>query len=60
MRLVNLGGDSDVRGALYGQLAGVLFGVGGIPRGWKSALLRRELLEDTADRLLTAALAPQE
>jgi len=60
LRLVNLGGDSDVRGALYGQLAGVLFGVGGIPRGWKSALLRRELLEDTADRLLTAALAPQE
>ena len=58
LAVVNEGGDADVRGALYGQLAGALYGLGAIPKGWRAALLRRELLEDTADRLLVAALAP--
>jgi ADP-ribosylglycohydrolase len=58
LRLVNLGGDSDVRGALYGQLAGALCGDQGIPKNWTSGLLRRSMIEDFADQLLTAALAP--
>jgi ADP-ribosyl-[dinitrogen reductase] hydrolase len=56
--IVNRGGDADVRGALYGQLAGALLGVEAIPKSWRNALLRRNLLENTADRLLIAALAP--
>jgi ADP-ribosylglycohydrolase len=53
---VNLGLDADVVGAVYGQLAGAIYGVGGIPPGWRNALAKRELIEDFADRLLAAAL----
>lgn len=53
---VNFGLDADVTGAVYGQLAGALYGVGGIPPGWRNALLKRELIEEFADRLLAAAL----
>jgi ADP-ribosylglycohydrolase len=53
---VNLGGDSDAIGAIYGQLAGAYYGVQGIPAAWKAALLRRDLLEDYADRLLAQAM----
>jgi len=58
LKLTNMGGDSDIRGALYGQLAGALYGIHNIPRGWSRALLRREFLENMADRLLVAALVP--
>jgi ADP-ribosylglycohydrolase len=53
---VNLGLDADVTGALFGQLGGALYGVGAIPAGWRSALLRRDLIEQLADRLLAASL----
>ncbi len=43
-------------GAVYGQLAGALYGQGAIPPGWLAALAGRALLEAMADRLLTAAL----
>ena len=52
----NLGLDSDVTGALFGQLGGALYGVGAIPPGWRSALLKRELIEQLTDRLLAASL----
>jgi ADP-ribosyl-[dinitrogen reductase] hydrolase len=57
LRVVNLGGDSDVQGALFGQLAGTLYGIDAIPKAWRAALLRRDLLETTAQRLLSAAAA---
>ena len=60
LQIVNLGGDADIHGALYGQLAGAFYGVQGIPKPWNRALLRRELLQDVADRLLVAGLAPRE
>jgi len=60
LQVVNLGGDSDIRGALFGQLAGALYGVHGIPAPWNRGLLRRGLLEDVADRLLVAGLAPRD
>jgi len=60
LETVNLGGDSDIQGALYGQLAGAVYGVQGIPKPWIHALLRRDLLEDVADRLLVAGLAPRD
>jgi ADP-ribosyl-[dinitrogen reductase] hydrolase len=53
---VNLGLDADVTGALYGQLAGALYGVNGIPSAWRKTLLKHSLIEDFADRLLAQAL----
>ena len=56
LRAANFGGDADVIGAIHGQLAGALYGAQAIPAGWLSALARRPLIEDLADRLLAAAL----
>ena len=53
---VNLGLDSDVTGAVFGQLGGAIYGIGAIPSGWRSGLLRRPLIEQLADRLLAASL----
>ena len=53
---VNFGLDADVAGAVYGQLAGAIYGVAGIPQGWRNALLGRQLIEEFADRLLAASL----
>ncbi len=59
VQVVNQGGNADIHGALFGQLAGAFYGLEGIPKHWRRAILRRELLVDTADRLLVAALAPR-
>jgi ADP-ribosylglycohydrolase len=48
---VNLGGNSDIVGAVYGQLAGAHYGVGAIPAPWCSELSRVGLIEDLADEL---------
>ena len=42
---VNLGEDADTTGAVYGQLAGGLFGASGIPAGWVDRLARRDEIE---------------
>jgi ADP-ribosylglycohydrolase len=60
LQIVNLGGDADIHGALYGQLAGALDGIDAIPKTWHRAVLRRELIVDIADRLLVAALSPRD
>ena len=52
----NLGRDSDVVSAVYGQLAGAYHGVSAIPRIWRNSLMKQEQVVDTADRLLTHAL----
>jgi ADP-ribosyl-[dinitrogen reductase] hydrolase len=56
LRAVNLGGDSDVIGAVYGQLAGAHYGVRGIPPAWLAALAQREQIAALADRLLNCAV----
>ena len=56
LQAANLGGDSDQVGAVYGQLAGLHYGAGAIPRGWRDALARHELLVDVADQLLRDSL----
>jgi ADP-ribosyl-[dinitrogen reductase] hydrolase len=56
LRVVNLGGDADVAGALYGALAGAIVGASALPAAWTGALLQRASLEAVADRLMTAAL----
>ncbi len=52
----NLGRDSDVVAAAYGQLAGAYHGVSAIPGIWRNSLMKQEVVIDTADRLLTHAL----
>jgi ADP-ribosylglycohydrolase len=52
----NLGGDSDVVAAAYGQLAGAYHGVSAIPGIWRNSLMKQEVVIDSADRLLTHAL----
>ncbi len=56
LRAVNLGGDSDVIGAVYGQLAGAHYGLAGIPRAWRQALSQSELIVELGDGLLRSAL----
>ena len=52
----NLGRDSDVVAAAYGQLAGAYHGVSAIPGIWRNSLMKQEVVIDSADRLLTHAL----
>lgn len=52
----NLGWDSDVVSATYGQLAGAYHGVSAIPGIWRNSLMKQEVVIDIADRLLTHAL----
>ena len=39
-------------GAVYGQLAGVFYGVDGIPREWRDKIAMRSLIEEYAGKLL--------
>lgn len=55
LRLVNLGGYADIQGTLFGQLAGILYGFEAIPAEWRAEVLRPQLLDSTARRLLEAA-----
>lgn len=48
---VNLGGDADTTGAVYGQLAGAYYGVEGIPEEWAEQLYRSEMIAELARRL---------
>jgi len=52
----NLGRDSDVVAATYGQLAGAYHGVSAIPGIWRNSLMKQEVIIDSADKLLTHAL----
>ena len=52
---VNLGDDADTTGAVYGQLAGALYGVMAIPKHWRQQLTRVAMIDDFAIRLAEAA-----
>ena len=45
---VNLGDDADTVGAIYGQLAGALYGRSGIPENWRGRLHDVGMIEDLA------------
>ncbi|KAH8705623.1 ADP-ribosylglycohydrolase family protein [Talaromyces proteolyticus] len=49
LAVVNLGGDADTAGAVYGALAGCWYGVEGIPGEWKEGMRRKELIEEIAE-----------
>ena len=51
---VNLGDDADTVGAVTGQLAGAVYGVGAIPARWMAPLAWRQRLSQTADALVDA------
>lgn len=48
---VNLGGDADTIGAVYGQIAGAFYGVSSIPEDWVQTLAMRDYIIDQADQL---------
>ncbi|HJS89220.1 MAG TPA: ADP-ribosylglycohydrolase family protein [Steroidobacteraceae bacterium] len=52
LHAANQGGNSDVAAAACGQLAGALYGAAAIPAPWRQGLLKRELIEAYADKLL--------
>lgn len=49
---VNLGDDADTTAAIYGQLAGAIYGIEAIPRRWLEKLVMHEEIEARADALL--------
>jgi len=44
IKAVNLAGDADTIGAVYGQIAGVFYGFDNIPKRWISILSKKEML----------------
>ena len=51
---VNLGDDADTTGAVFGQLAGAHYGIGGIPPEWRGRIVLGGMIERTAGELLAA------
>lgn len=51
LKAVNLGEDTDTTGAVTGGLAGLLYGLEGIPADWKQQLARHDDIENLAERL---------
>lgn len=49
---VNLGGDSDSIGAVYGQIAGAYYGYDAIPERWLAAIKDRSKIDDLITRFL--------
>ena len=52
----NLGGAADVIAGAVGTLAGAHYGAGAIPTMWRNSLMKLQLLEGFADRLLAHAV----
>ncbi|MCJ2110210.1 ADP-ribosylglycohydrolase family protein [Methylobacterium sp. E-025] len=51
LKAVNLGDDADTTGAITGQIAGAIYGLSGIPRGWRKKLAWQDRIEGSAARL---------
>jgi len=51
LQLVNLGGDADTLGAVYGQIAGAYWGYNAIPYEWKLGLFAEPVIRNVADQL---------
>ena len=52
----NLGGNSDVVAAACGALAGAHYTSSAIPTLWRNSLIKKQLIESSADRLLAHAM----
>ena len=55
---VNLGGDADTCGAVFGQLAGAFYAEEGIPERWRRILAHRELIQSPAGKLCRLSADP--
>jgi len=53
---VNLGGDSDTIGAVYGQIAGAYYGFDDIPERWLNAIKDREKVYELIESFLKVAM----
>ena len=53
----NLGDDADTVAAVTGQLAGALYGVGGIPGEWIEKIAWKDRLLEAGERLVAASFA---
>lgn len=51
LEAVNLGSDTDTTGAVVSGLAGLLYGHQSIPKNWLNVLVKKEYLEEVADKL---------
>ena len=51
LKAVNLGSDTDTTGAVTGGLAGLLYSWDTIPKSWLIQIVRKEDIEDLADRV---------
>ena len=45
LKAVNLGSDTDTTAAVAGALAGIVYGIGGIPREWLCRLRGKDIIE---------------
>ena len=54
---VNLGGDADTVGALYGQLAGAYYGGDSIPNSWQLGIVKWNTILYQASRLYITNVA---
>ncbi|KAJ5779555.1 ADP-ribosylglycohydrolase family protein [Penicillium paradoxum] len=50
LAVVNLGGDSDTAGAVFGGLAGAFYGFDSIPSEWVDGMQKKSFIEDIAGR----------
>jgi ADP-ribosylglycohydrolase len=54
LKAVNLGDDTDTTGSIVGALAGLFYGIGGIPQPWITTLARHDDIQDLAQRFKVA------
>lgn len=54
---INLGGDTDTVGAVYGQLAGAYYGYNKIPKEWREIIAMKTTISDMALELLDLSLS---
>lgn len=53
LRAVNLGGDTDTVAAVAGGLAGLRYGVDGVPRNWLTILRGKPIIDEVISRFAT-------
>lgn len=58
LKAVNLGGDTDTIGAVYGQIAGAYYGAKEIPKLWLDILAHKPVLDDIFKKLHSFSIKP--
>lgn len=52
IQAVNLGGDSDTIGAVYGQIAGAYYGYDAIPDKWKENIINKQFVDNLFNSMI--------